>query len=201
MKFRFVALILTILAIAAITRFKEKTTIEPAAPTSPVVAKSPRVTAAPQVVTQPKARPAPAPSKEIAPAQPFESARNGEEDWTPTPEQSVGLEQAMKKEQDWEKRREDFLAGELKLTESDRTRLSELRKETLLAEEALVQSRVENSEGESALREKIKENRQQYDEKVRSILGNARWSSFVSFYGKYWNVAQAERASSHLPLR
>lgn len=199
MKFRFLALVLTVLAILILTKRRETPTPE----TGTEVAVAPESTL--QVIS-PKSskieKKAPqSPKVNASPNEPFESARNGEEDWTPTPEQAASLEQAMSKEQQWEKRRSDFLTSDLKLGEADISSLERMRRETLLAEEELMNGRAESSQGEADLRAKLQETRKDYEDRVQRLLGAQKWKSFVAFYGEYWSVPSPERISSYLPLK
>jgi len=116
----------------------------------------------------------------------------------PTAQQRHVLDEARKDDEDWEKQREKFLDGELKLSESEQVALEKARQSAASREAQLMARPALAPEEEDALAQDLRENRSTYDTQVQKLLGQQRYTALLSFYQDRW---RSDGMGTHAPLK
>jgi len=140
-----------------------------------------------QVVPTPPLRPVSPPPypvlKTVNPVKVVESFSN---------EQLDGLLEVKKTEVEWEKRRENFLQTNLRLTATELERLEGMKSQVQAKELELTQRPYFSEAEEAKIRDALAENRRTYQSAVQALLGDSKWEQLASLYREHWNTEKDE---------
>lgn len=112
--------------------------------------------------------------------------------------EQASLERSLHLEEDWKKKRSQFLSVDLKVSDTLVEKLNLFRESALRSETELMASLTDSDEAEENLRRKIKQNRESYLEEVENLIGAHSFKQFRALFSEFWKSNPASPHSSFL---